>query len=202
METVGMLFSSRILPLGNSIGQRVRATAVTQLPPCILTVREWNVKQYQRAGEEVRGMNSVVSRVWNNIAALWTCALLIFTPAFGEDFPDAESARQVIERQLQAFASDDAVTAFSFAAPIIRGSFGDADTFFDMVKRGYQPVYRNKDHSFQDSYIDEFGLPSQRVRLNGLDGISYEAIYTMELQFTGEWKISGCRILRADELGS
>jgi Domain of unknown function (DUF4864) len=147
-------------------------------------------------------MISAVGRVGKSIAALWTCAFLIFAPAYAGDFPDAESARQVIERQLQAFAADDAVTAFSFAAPIIRGSFGDADTFIDMVKRGYQPVYRNTNHSFHDSYIDEFGLPSQRVRLNGLDGISYEAIYTMELQSTGEWKISGCKILRANELGS
>jgi Domain of unknown function (DUF4864) len=136
------------------------------------------------------------------IATICISALIYLAPAHADDFPGADAARDVIEHQLQAFAADDAQTAFSFAAPVIIDGFGTAETFVDMVKRGYRPVYRNRSHSFEEGFIDKLGRPTLRVRLTGLDGISYDALYTLELQSSGEWKISGCTILPVAELHS
>jgi hypothetical protein len=108
---------------------------------------------------------------------------------------DSDAIKSVIESQLNAFAADDGATAYSFAAPIVKGAFPNSDTFMSMVKRGYQPVYRNTNRIFGDAFQDGLGRPAMRVVLTGADGKRYEAIYAMEKQADGSWKIAGCVIL-------
>ncbi len=60
-----------------------------------------------------------------------------------------------------------------------------------MVKKGYQPIDRNKGHLFSEATSDSPGRTAQRVILRGLDGKSYEARYYMEKQPDGSWKIAG-----------
>ncbi len=48
---------------------------------------------------------------------------------------EARAVRAVIEAQLDAFRRDDAARAFSLATPGIRATFGDAETFMNMVRR-------------------------------------------------------------------
>ena len=55
---------------------------------------------------------------------------------------DARAARAIVSAQLQAFASDDAKRAFSYAAPSIRAMFGTPERFLAMVRAGYPAVYR------------------------------------------------------------
>jgi ketosteroid isomerase-like protein len=108
---------------------------------------------------------------------------------------DQDAIRNVIESQLNAFAADDGEKAYSFAAPVVKMVFPQVDQFMAMVKRGYQPVYRNRDRFFGDVFQDGLGRPAMRVVLTGEDGKKYEAIYTMERQQDGSWKIAGCVIL-------
>ncbi len=131
-------------------------------------------------------------------------AVFFLSSAYAGEFsgPDAEKARSVVEMQLQAFAENDQETAFSFAAPVIKDSFGSADAFMEMVKRGYGPVYRNNSHRFEESFIDKLGRPSLRMRLGVPDGAQFEAIYTMEMQPDGSWKISGCILLPVMDFGA
>ncbi len=131
-------------------------------------------------------------------------AFLFISQAHAGEFSglDVEQARSVVEMQLKAFAADDQETAFSFAAPLIRNSFGTAEAFMEMVKKGYQPVYRNNSHSFEESYVDKLGRPSLRVRLGTPTGAKFDAIYTMEIQPDGSWKISGCTILPVKDVGA
>jgi hypothetical protein len=107
----------------------------------------------------------------------------------------SDAIKNVIESQLNAFAADDGATAYSFAAPIVKGAFPNPDIFMSMVKRGYQPVYRNTKRIFGDAFQDGLGRPAMRVVLTGADGKRYEAIYSMEQQADGLWKIAGCVIL-------
>jgi Domain of unknown function (DUF4864) len=141
---------------------------------------------------------------WSRFAAAGLMIVFFLSSAHAAEFSgaDAERARDVVEMQLKAFAADDQEAAFSFAAPLIRNSFGTADAFMDMVRKGYQPVYRNSSHSFEDSFIDEIGRPSLRVRLGMQDGAQYDAVYTMELQPDGSFKISGCVILPVKDVGA
>ena len=58
------------------------------------------------------------------------CALA--SPAFAAD--DVATAQGIIRSQLEAFSHDDAVTAYSYAAPGIHDVFPQADLFLGMVR--------------------------------------------------------------------
>jgi Domain of unknown function (DUF4864) len=108
---------------------------------------------------------------------------------------DKDDIRSVIESQLNAFAADDGPKAYSHAAPIVQKVFPSIDQFMTMVKKGYVPVYRNSERVFGDVFQDGLGRPAMRVILTGQDGKRYEAIYGMEQQADGTWKIASCIIL-------
>jgi len=125
-------------------------------------------------------------------------AVMFATPALAQEGSGANPAFQsVITHQLQAIAKDDAATAYSDAAPNVQMIFPSPDTFMNMVRGGYPPVYRNKQYGFESSGIDASGRNYQRVEILGADGESYEAVYFMEQQKDGTWKISGCVVVKA-----
>lgn len=108
--------------------------------------------------------------------------------------PDRRAIRQAIEGQIHAFLRDDGATAFSFATPAIQSQFQTPDVFMQMVRSGYQPVYRPQAVTFKD--IIEFnGGPAQRVVVIGPDGVPVMAIYPMRQMPDGAWRIDGCFIL-------
>ena len=107
---------------------------------------------------------------------------------------DAALVRTVVQSQLAAFAADDAVKAFSYAAPNIRKTFGTASVFLDMVRRGYPVVYRPASSAFLT--VEGAGNQAvQRVRLQDAAGDSYVAVYTLERQKNKIWLITGCQVV-------
>jgi Domain of unknown function (DUF4864) len=108
---------------------------------------------------------------------------------------DQDDIKTVIESQLNAFAVDDGPKALTYAAPLVKQIFKTPEQFMAMVKQGYQPVYRNNARLFGTVFLDGLGRPSMRVVLTGADGKRYEALYAMEKQDDGSWKIAGCTIL-------
>ena len=125
-------------------------------------------------------------------------ALFCASPAFADDIGANDEFKSIITHQLQAMAQDDAATAYSDAAPNVQQLFPTPDVFMNMVRNGYPPVYRNKSFKFEASGTDPSGRPYQRVGLLGADGVRYEAIYFMEKQADGSWKISGCVVAKVD----
>lgn len=114
------------------------------------------------------------------------------------DAGDRGAIRAVIGQQLEAFRRDDGKTAFSFASPMIRSMFGTPEVFMEMVRQSYRPVYRPREVRF-DALITWRGKPTQRVILVGPDQKVVIALYEMQRQPNGEWKINGCYLLAADE---
>lgn len=111
---------------------------------------------------------------------------------------DRQAIRQVVESQLAAFRADDADKAYSFASPSIQAQFGTAGNFMAMVIASYQPVYRPKAVFFKDvAKIN--GMVVQRVLLIDQDDDSVLALYPMELQGDGSWRINGCFLKAAEE---
>jgi hypothetical protein len=55
---------------------------------------------------------------------------------------DQKQIIQVVQAQLNAFAQDDAVKAFSYSAPNIKQLMGNAENFIELVRTRYQVVYR------------------------------------------------------------
>jgi len=68
----------------------------------------------------------------------------------------------------------------------------------DMVKRAYQPVYRPREKAFRALTAGEEG-PVQKVLLVGPDGRLVLALYSMEREADGSWRISGCVLVEAEE---
>lgn len=114
---------------------------------------------------------------------------------------DAESIRDVISQQIEAFRADDGERAFSFAAPIIRSKFGTADNFMTMVRTGYPDVYRPRAVEFRELKRDGERL-IQEVWFLGTGGDSTIGTYIMERQEDGVWKIAGVYMRRAPSLGA
>lgn len=108
----------------------------------------------------------------------------------------AEDARQpdiiaVIDAQLQAFAAGDRTAAFSHAAPNIQSRFGSPDTFMRMVEGGYSILISPASVDYLSLEDTAEGI-IQPVRVIGRDGTARIALYQMEAQPDGSWKISGC----------
>lgn len=130
-------------------------------------------------------------------AALLFFALFAFTtPATAAD--DVAAAQSVIRAQEQAFAHDDAASAYSYAAPAIHQLFPRAGIFVTMVRSQYAPVYRHKSFEFGEARTDG-GLVAQRVHIIDANGEAWEALYTLEQQGDGSYKITGCTLLKAGE---
>ena len=110
---------------------------------------------------------------------------------------DRAEIQRVIGAQMDAFKRDDGVAAFSYAAPSIRDIFQTPERFMTMVQRGYQPVYRPLDVQFQE-LVESQGRLLQKVQVVGPDGRPVMAVYTMQQQPDGSWRIAGCVLVRLD----
>jgi hypothetical protein len=122
-------------------------------------------------------------------------ALLIglASPACAGD--NIAAAQSVIRSQVEAFSHDDASAAYSYAAPAIHEMFPQADLFMFMVQRSYAPVYRHKSFEFGEAAVTD-GRVAQRARIIDENGEVWEALYTLEQQPDGSFKIIGCVLLK------
>jgi hypothetical protein len=104
---------------------------------------------------------------------------------------DRAAIRQVIEAQLAAFQHDDGPGAYAFASPTIQQKFVNPDIFLQMVRSGYPAVYRPQEVEFRELGMEN-GLLLQHVYLVGPDGRPVMAVYEMQRQPDGSWRINGC----------
>ncbi|MEF2550131.1 DUF4864 domain-containing protein [Aurantimonas sp. A2-1-M11] len=113
---------------------------------------------------------------------------------------DASDIRSVIGAQLDAFRAGDGATAYSHAAPNVRAIFPSPQSFMEMVRQGYDPVYRAESAVFGDLRPEGPGFFRQEVNLTDSRGRSWIASYTLERQPDGTMKITGCTIRKGDDL--
>lgn len=121
--------------------------------------------------------------------------------AAGVTKDDAKKIRQIIQAQLAAFAKDDAERAFSYAAPGIREMFGTPERFIEMVRKGYPVVYRPATVAFlAPEGID--GTVIQAVEMTDAAGAAWVAVYRLEKQRDGQWRIAGCELTHGQGSGT
>ena len=121
--------------------------------------------------------------------------------AFAGD-AEVRSAQQTIENQLRAFSNNDNATAYSFAAPNVQRIFPSVDIFMGMVTSGYQPVHKPRSFAFGKSEEMGGNKVAQQVMVVGPDGKDYEALYTLELQPDGVWRITGVSLRASNSLST
>ena len=112
------------------------------------------------------------------------------------------AAQGTIEAQLRAFQSGNGELAYSYAAPSIKRIFPTVETFMGMVESGYRPVRDPTNFAF--GKVQEMGAGSivQQVLLTGPDGKEYEALYTLELQPDGVYRITGVSLKASNALST
>ncbi len=129
---------------------------------------------------------------WRSLALAIGFAL---PAAAGETAADQAAIRSLIQSQIDAFRHDDDAAAYGYASPTIQQIFPSVGAFMDMVRGQYQPVYRPQSVTY-GALSDSPAGPEQRVYLVGPDGNHYVALYTLQRQPDGTWKINGCELLR------
>ena len=99
--------------------------------------------------------------------------------------------RRTIDDQRKALKAGDARTAFSYASPAIRAQFRTPEAFFAMVREGYGALLDARYVEFLEGAVIE-GTVIQPLRLVAPDNSVVVALYTMEKQKGGRWRIAGC----------
>ena len=122
-----------------------------------------------------------------------------FGPA-GAQTNDADKAaiQAVIQSQIAAFQKDDGPTAYGYASPTIQQKFGNPEIFMEMVRTGYAAVYHPREVEFRD-LKSENGRLLQEVFVVGPDGRPALAIYEMQRQSDGSWRINGCWLVQTPD---
>ena len=134
-------------------------------------------------------------------AFLLAVALFLPAAAFAGD-TEIKAAQGTIEAQLKAFQAGNGALAYSYAAPTIQRIFPTADIFMGMVESAYQPVRNPRNYAF--GKVQEMGANSivQQVLITGADGKEYEAVYTLELQPDGVYRITGVSLRASNSLST
>ena len=129
--------------------------------------------------------------------------LALSAKALPQDVSEADKARfqDIIASQIEAFRADDGARAFSFASPTIKSKFRNPDFFMAMVRSGYPAVYRPQSVRFGEVTRD-LGAPTQKVHLIGPKGGAWTALYAMQRQDDGTWKISGVVMVKEEGAGA
>ncbi|QDY68822.1 DUF4864 domain-containing protein [Qingshengfaniella alkalisoli] len=108
-----------------------------------------------------------------------------------------EAIPSVIQKQIDAFLTDDLAEAFSYASPGIKSIFETPERFGAMVLDGYPMVWRPDDVTFLE--LDDANR--QRVLLQGQDGRLHLLEYDM-IQTPDGWQIDGVRLLQPPRFGA
>lgn len=112
------------------------------------------------------------------------------------DLATRSAIQEVIKKQLDAFAHDDAKGAEAFATQGIREKFPEPARFFDMVKKNYAPLIRPKNIQFGNTEESPHG-PLQKMIVVAPDGTVWSAIYSLQ-KVDGNWQISGCGLVKEE----
>ena len=104
---------------------------------------------------------------------------------------NTQVVRQVVEQQLHALASEDAMQAFALADPDLRTQFGTAEAFLATVREQYPMLMHPTSVLFLKPATDGH-IALQKVRLSDEEGSSWTLTYLLNRQQDDQWRISGC----------
>ena len=127
---------------------------------------------------------------------LWlACAAALAAPPDTRTLPasDWTAIRKVIGDQLTALKAGDGAKAMTYAAPGIREQFGTPENFMRMVRGGYAALLDARRTQFLEGAVIEDAIV-QPLRLILPDDTVLVALYQMQQQDNGQWRIAGCWI--------
>jgi hypothetical protein len=104
-----------------------------------------------------------------------------------------KAIQQVIDDQLKALKAGDGSKAMTYSVPGIRLQFRTPERFLQMVRESYSPLLESRASTFlEGAVIDDITI--QPLQLVLPDSTVVVALYQMEKQRDGRWRIAGCAI--------
>lgn len=132
-------------------------------------------------------------RAWLAAFALALLAWAMPSGAQSLEARDWKAIQDVIAAQRTALIAGDAAKAFGYAAPGIRETFRTPAHFMAMVRSSYEALLDARYVAFLEGAVIE-GRIVQPLRLVMPDDTVYVALYEMQRQPDGAWRIAGCAI--------
>ena len=142
-------------------------------------------------------MAKFLAKVLSKVSIAAVAVSLSFAAYAGSPETPAQSA---IDGQIRAFLADKDAEAYAFAAPNVRQFFPTVESFMGMVKSGYTPVHRPQDWDFGRTQASPTGGVVQEVLITDMAGKNWAALYTVEQQSDGVWKITGVSLKKTDAM--
>jgi hypothetical protein len=156
---------------------------------------------------ERHGRDPSMRTLWAGLMLGW----LAIAPAAAQSatattvatLPETEQSaiRNAILGQMEAFKRDDAGAAYAFASRMIQAEFRSPELFLEMVRRAYAPVHRPREARFRQPEPTSDGI-RQPVIVQGPDGRTWLALYNMQRQADGSYRIDGCTLVGLAEAGA
>jgi hypothetical protein len=110
---------------------------------------------------------------------------------------EVQQAQAVVVAQLKAFSEEDADAAFATATPEVRKSVGDPGRFLAIVRGSYPMVQRPAGYALLAPQFQQ-GHVLQAVALRDDDDKTWLALFTLERQPDGSWRIAACIVAEND----
>ncbi len=104
-----------------------------------------------------------------------------------------KAIQRVIDDQLKALKAGDGTKAMTYSVPGLREQFGTPERFLRMVREGYSALLDARSSTFLEGAVIE-GTTIQPLQLVLPDNSVVVALYQMEKQKDGRWRIAGCVI--------
>lgn len=96
--------------------------------------------------------------------------------------------------------NDDVGSAYAFATPAVQRTFPEPRLFLEMVKRKLPPVYRPGNYAFGRALSEtDGGTIAQELLITGPKGKDWRAVYVLQRQDDGNYRVNGVRLSKLDD---
>ena len=140
-------------------------------------------------------MRTPLARAVLVLWAAWVAFAATAAPPPGPTLPAEEwqAIRAVVEAQLAALKAGDGARAMTYATPGIRVQFGTPENFLQMVRTSYAALLDARHTQFLEGAVID-GATIQPLRLVLPDETVQVALYRMQREPGGAWRIAGCAL--------
>lgn len=107
---------------------------------------------------------------------------------------ESNAIHNVVQSQLEAFAADDAETAFDLTSDETQALLGSPQALLGIVREWYAPLYRPQKAIFSPAEVaGEHAI--QEVVITDSNNVIWVAIFLMQLDQESQWKIDSYHLV-------
>ena len=114
---------------------------------------------------------------------------------------DARSIQAVVKSHIAALSQDDADQVFESATSATQIEFGSPEDFLQLIKQEYRPIYQSRHAIFASPEVID-GDTIQVVNVTDDSDHVWVALFRMERDTDGRWKIDGCQRIQTSSVAT